>query len=207
MTNFGNDEGNWLTTDVCEEAVAAVEMTAEMAKRLPQDKYAWKWVVLSLHDALQGFMVLALSQGNGLLASTEKSREKWLEAYRKGEKFGDERLDSFPNLYKKIKSEAMIAYVNSGRFEPSETQDWAVNKLNELRNNFVHFLPRTWMIEISGLPQICLDCLGIIQFLAWESGNILLHKEPLRDRAKRAMTDSRETFTELDSEFTQSGQS
>lgn len=209
MTDTGSDEGIWLTTDESEEVVSALEMTAEMGKRLPQDKYAWKWVILSLHSALQGFMVLALRQGNGLLALTTKSRNKWLEEYRKEgkideKKFPKEFVDSFPNLYKKIKSDAMLAYVHSKKFEPIDSQDWSVGKLNELRNDFIHFLPRTWIIEISGLPKVCLDCLEIIQFLAWESGNILFHKEPLRDRARNALRESMEKFGKLETEFTQS---
>lgn len=47
-----------------------------------------------------------------------------------------------------------------------------MNKLNELRNDFIHFLPKVWLIEVSGLPDIVNDCIAIIELLSFESGNI-----------------------------------
>jgi len=40
-----------------------------------------------------------------------------------------------------------------------------------LRNNIEHFIPRTWLIEIHGMPQIAIDVLDVIRFLAIETGN------------------------------------
>jgi hypothetical protein len=57
----------WLRTDETEEALSALEMAANSAKSLTNDLYYWKWVIIALHNSLQGFMVLALRRGNGLL--------------------------------------------------------------------------------------------------------------------------------------------
>lgn len=143
-------------------------------------------------------MVLALRQGNGLLALTDDSAASWLEAYENGEVLPMEKLDNFLNPYKKINSDKMLAYIHGQKFTPKGTQGRSIKMLNLLRNKYVHFLPQIWMLDASGLPRICLDCLEIIQFLAWESGNVLFYKEPLRDRATKALNDSLETFTELE---------
>ena len=38
-----------------------------------------------------------------------------------------------------------------------------------LRNKFLHFKPREWSIEIHGMPQIAIDVLEVIRFLARET--------------------------------------
>jgi len=40
----------------------------------------------------------------------------------------------------------------------------------DLRNNFEHYVPGGWSIEIHGMPQIALDVLEVIRFLAIETG-------------------------------------
>ena len=53
------------------------------------------------------------------------------------------------------------------------------------RNNFEHYIPKLWSIEIHGLPRITIDVLDVISFLALETGNyvrarkkIEYHSEP-----------------------------
>ena len=45
---------------------------------------------------------------------------------------------------------------------------------NHLRNRFEHFTPKLWAIEIHGMPQIAIDVLEVIRFLALET-NTYLH--------------------------------
>ena len=42
-----------------------------------------------------------------------------------------------------------------------------------LRNNFEHYIPKTWSIEIHGMPQIAIDVLDVIRFIAVETGNYI----------------------------------
>ena len=114
---------------------------------------------------------------NNIAILTPKSASEWLEAYENRSPFPkQERLDSFLNLYKKIKSDRMLMYGHSKKFSPQRTQGRNIKRLNQLRNEFIHFIPKGWSIEVSGLPQVCIDCLSIIEFLGWESGNIIWHK-------------------------------
>jgi len=41
----------------------------------------------------------------------------------------------------------------------------------DVRNNFEHFIPTGWSIEISGMPEIVSDLVDVIEFLAFSSGN------------------------------------
>lgn len=72
----------YLRTNEREEAVRSLEWARSQAALLACDPYAWKWVLISLHNAAQGFMVLALWGGNGLLALRVSVAAKWLKAYR-----------------------------------------------------------------------------------------------------------------------------
>jgi hypothetical protein len=72
----------------------------------------------------------------------------------------------------------MSHFGDSKPFAPNGTQEWSIKKLNEMRDEFIHFLPKSWTIELSGMPSIVEDCLNIIDFLVNESGNIdLPHNE------------------------------
>jgi len=116
---------NWLETDESQEAVLALQLVSEQLSHLESsgNPHYWTWIIIGLHNALQGFMVLALRGNNNINVLTEDCARKWLEAYeRKDGKYPDQRLDKFLNLYKKIKSDRMQMHVNSRHFEPSGTQ-------------------------------------------------------------------------------------
>lgn len=170
----------WLETDEYQVAVVSLETASDHLRRVLSNDYHWKWVIIGLHNALQGFMVLALQGSNYLNVLTDECAQKWLAAYESGSKdFPDPKLDSFLKLYKKIKSERMNIYTNSIPFKPNTSQARSVKKLNSLRNEFIHFIPKGWLLELGGLPQITEDCLDIIHFLAFECGNILWHDKSL----------------------------
>jgi hypothetical protein len=43
-----------------------------------------------------------------------------------------------------------------------------------LRNNFEHFIPKGWSIQLNGMPRIVDSALQIIEFLTFKSGRISL---------------------------------
>jgi hypothetical protein len=155
-----------------------------------------------MDNAIQGLMVLALRGGNGLAALADDVAQEWLRAYRTGGKRPQEKLDTFLNLYRKIKGKRMLLYVHSRRFVPNGNQGGSMKMLNTLRNEFVHFLPRTWSLQVSGLPAICLDCLDVGTFLIDTSGNILWHQKMHRIRAVRAVRRTRSSPSDLRSPLT-----
>ena len=177
----------FLRTSEHEEAVRSLEWAELQARGLPADPYLWKWVLIALHNATQGFMVLALWNGNGLLALRPRIAEKWLKAYESGGPFPAEKLDEFLNLYAKVKDRNNFHTVGAGPFTPSATTDRSLELLNEVRNEFTHFTPKGWSLELAGLPTLCLDTLGLIQFLGWESTAITWYLRVHQARAKRAL--------------------
>lgn len=189
---------NWFRTDEHEEATASLEAVAEWAERIERDIAYWKWVVLALHNTLQGFMVLALRGSDGLRPLRDDIATKWLTAFRDGGPYPDEKLDSFPNLYRKVQSDTMRFFLHSKKVAPSSALNQSMKKINTLRNDFVHFLPRSWSLEVSGLPEICLDCLALVEFLALECGNIIWCEEGRRERVIEAITLARSHFKKME---------
>jgi hypothetical protein len=186
----------WFNTDEAQDAVFSLEVTADHLAKTANDVRHWKWVIVALHNALQGFMVLALqgSDAFNVMAKTDKSSREWWEAVRRGDpKFPSAKMDYFMGLYKKIQDPRfMRMYVHSKTFSPSEMQTDSVEELNNLRKRFVHFMPKVWGIEVSGGPQLVEDCMGIIDFLVLTSGNILWHDESLESKANDLIEHIRE---------------
>ena len=191
---------NWLRTDELEESVSALRMMRDTALKVEYDVYQWKWIIIASHNALQGFMVLALRNGNNLTVMHDKLAGKWLEAYRADKPLPEERLDSFPNLYKKIKGEDMERLIMSRRFTATAEQDRCVKKLQELRNEFIHFIPKGWSLEVSGLPSLCLAIIEIIEFLGWESLNVLW-QEGQREEAESIISELKMTLDGINDQY------
>lgn len=165
---------NYLITDGVVETVSAFEVFAEELKNISNDPYRWKWAILALHSGLQGMMVLALQGSHGLHVIKDEDAKKWLEAYERGETFtGDLQLEKFLDLYKKIKGDIMLMYTDSKKFVPKGTQGGSIKLLNRLRNEYIHFTPRVWALDLTGLSTMSKDCLEIAEFLAWESFNVI----------------------------------
>ena len=188
----------YLRTDEREEAIRSLEFAEAQARALAADPYLWKWVIVALHSAAQGFMVLALWNGNGLLAMRPRVAKKWLEAYERGGAFPNEKLDDFLALYAKVKDPLNFYTVGASAFMPAESSDESFLMLNEVRNTFTHFTPKGWSLQVAGLPRMCLDTLQLIRFVGWESTAILWHRRVHLVRAKRALGRLRRTLLALE---------
>ncbi|MFH1596686.1 MAG: hypothetical protein ABIG94_10020 [Pseudomonadota bacterium] len=163
-----------------------------------RDWYQWKWAILALHSSLQGFMVMALRGSDGLNCLRDDVAAEWFRAYRAGEKLPIEKLDNFLNLYKKIKkANKMTFYIHSKPFKPSGTEGTSIKKINSLRNDFVHFVPKSWSLEVTGLPPIFLDCLNIIDFLGWRCNNIIWYESAVEKRASKALSEAMKRIKDL----------
>lgn len=152
----------WLRTDEREDAIASLKLYSEAISKIDLDLAYWKWVIISLHSALQSIMAFHLGFGNDLLVMTQEDAEKWIEANDAGAPYPDAKMDSFLNLYKKIKKHEVLGF----KFSPNGQQTVSVKKLNYFRNEFIHFMPKGWSIEVTGLPNMCVDCLAIIEKLS-----------------------------------------
>jgi hypothetical protein len=192
----------YLRTDEELEAAEALRMAARMASECSTNATEWRWVIISLHQAVQGFMVLSLRHGNGLLALSPDSFAEWMEAHEKrGPYPRNEKLDSYLGLYNKVKSKDLGTLGSNRRFEPKGTEGRGIRMLSKLRNEFIHFTPKGWSLEIDGLPQICLDALRIVEFLGWETENIYWHEPEYKLTARKAAYDLKKNLELLKGQY------
>ena len=184
------------------DALCSLELLAEHLPRVVTVPYHWKWVILSLHNSLQGFMVLSLQGTNALQVLSKKSAADWDEGYATDQIPSEAlKLDAFPGLYEKIKSDAMRLRANSRPFAPSPSQDASVQRLNAHRNAFVHYLPAMSLLDMRVWARIILDVIPIIEFLAFDSGNVSFHEQATADRIAGLCTIARNEASALLSHY------
>ena len=173
----------YLRTDEERQAVEGLSSVYGFSRDLELESANWRWVVIALHSTVQGFMVLALRHGNGLLALSPKSHREWMEAYESGGTYPPEKLDTYLGLYSKIKSPTTGQIGGNRRFVPERDQGRSIKRLDSIRNEFIHFTPKGWSLELDGLPSICLDCLQLVRFLGWDTDNIFWHGQEFKAHA------------------------
>jgi hypothetical protein len=170
--------------DEKDNSIDFLEKTAFFLEKVKEDINWWKWVIISLHGALYGFMVCALAGSAGFSTYKDDVTEKLLKYYslsskeqkKKGYPNIRKKLEYFLNLYERIKDIKHMKVLSIGKaFNPKTDQDSSVEKLNEVRNEFMHFDPKLWVLEINGMPKIVAEIMDIIYFLAFESNNIILN--------------------------------
>jgi hypothetical protein len=182
----------YLQTDEAEEAVSALEMAEALLATVSDDAYQWKWAIISLHNAAQGFMLLSLRGSNGFDVISKKDAQAWTVAIAAGKTPpAARRLETYLTLYSRTKGPRMQKFVNSRRFTPVGEQDNSIKRLNSLRNEFIHFLPKGWSLEVSGLPDLFSDVLAYIEFLGWACGNVVWAEPGLELRAQAALGTAR----------------
>ena len=165
---------NWLHTDEKADLVSSLAMLDVALDQIEKDLSAWKWVVIATHSALQSAMACHLGAiGNSFLVAKQEDAEAWLKAHEDGTPYPEMMMDSFLNLYDKLKHQEIYSY----KFVPQGTQGKSIKKINAYRNEFIHFMPKGWSLEVSGLPAMCKDCLDVINELDQHTLHVRWHND------------------------------
>lgn len=152
-------------TDKALECVKSLEFVSEQLIICNSDSYHWKWAIVGIHNALQNFMVLSLLDGTNRNILKRKSKKEFDRIIRE-RKFGseEEELNWFLDLYKDIKRNKKIK-----EYVPNPNDDKIITKLNDLRNDFIHFIPRGTTESVLDLLNILCVAINIINFLVNET--------------------------------------
>ncbi len=198
-TGWGSEGGSadmiWLRTDERLEAIKSLHKAHQFLLEVHEDPYNWKWAIIALHNSIQAFMVLAL-MGTASL-NVCKNRGKFLEAMNNGNDLPELSMESFLALYKDIKNaDRMNKNIESKIFLASEEMDYYMKTLNDLRNNFIHYIPCNWSLGISTLPELSKSVLNVIEFLVLESGNVRFYFDDELEK-----TNLRELISEIRKEL------
>jgi hypothetical protein len=170
----------WLRLSEESNALDYLEKAHLFLTHLQYDKRAWKWIILCLHTSLYGWAICALrgTSPANVTFKTKKGREKLISFGEAIDRCQDPRF--------------MILTINSKVLTLTESQQDSIKELKEtFRNSFEHFIPKGWSIETHGFPQMALDVLNIIRFLALDSGNYIHLKPSEEIRFKSLIYQSR----------------
>ena len=134
-------------------------------------------------------MVLVLERGNGLQALKERSRKQWVEAYYAEKDLPLVQLNFFMELYRDIKTDAARPYVHSRLFASEPRHDDAMEQLNNLRNDWIHFTPKGWSIEALYVARAAIPVVEVLSFLLTES-MAFFWSDPARADSTKALLGS-----------------
>jgi hypothetical protein len=157
-----NSEPNWINTDEAEDVAASVRHVLRCWTMISDDDQAWKWVALALHSALQGACVNHLvSTASPLGIVTKRNTEEWtayFEASRTDPEVAppETYLLTLPELLKAVRKPGSVGGVGdpAAVVITDKELSWLRRFNDDLRNQFVHFEPRGWSIEVSGMPAL-----------------------------------------------------
>lgn len=165
----------WLRFSEETNALDYLEQAYQYICQTEKSINAWKWVVITLHGALYGFAICACKGTN-------------LDNVKQRDKNGKikQRLISFSEALKRCQDPIwMKMTIISKHLQLTNRQKESIRKLrDDFRNYFEHYIPTGWTIEIHGMPQIAIDILEVIRFLALDTGNYVNITQIQKKRVK-----------------------
>lgn len=221
-------DDTYIVFDEFSDFLNSLAMCIRCLKALNEDKTMWKWAIISLHNALQGAMVCHLTGTAGVGAGRRdytKKMMEWHDRDRRGEirrkPLGETILgiqshkivDSkdFPPVEKLARAKELFVRLSdeSKRIERevgaiirvTENQKRAFEKLDVLRNDFSHFTPKGWSIEVSGLPTIFINLINLIETISKDPWSFRHMSTDQKSRSDRLISEARTCLKTLDPEI------
>jgi hypothetical protein len=170
----------WIRFTEETNALDYLERAGEFIARTESNPLAWKWVILALHGALYGFAIAAC-QHTSYKSVVRTSKQ------------GVERLISLDEALSMCADRVLMGTLHGGKaLEVTPGQKDSIRRLKKtFRNNFEHFVPSSWSIEINGFPRIAMDVLDAIRFLAVETVRYQHLNQAQRRRVKSIVYQSK----------------
>ena len=166
-----DESARWIRTNEAEDVAASLRHALRCREFVLLDSQAWKWLALALHSALQGACVCRLvTTASPVGAVAERNAAEWLEYFEKSSTEPNMTtprtyLLSLPELLKAARKpgSAGDGSGESGITVADDEVQWLTRFHNEIRNQFVHFEPRGWSLDISGIPELSKVIVKIIR--------------------------------------------
>ena len=172
-------KGKWLRLTEEKNALDYLEKASYYIRETETNVLAWKWVILALFSALYGFAICAC----------KGTSPEWVTYQTKKGK----RLISFDRALEICQDpNRMKVKVFSKSLKLSRNQKGSIENLHkEFRNYFEHFIPTEWSISVDIMPQIGIDVLDVIRFLALETGTFVDLNKSQKKRIKSIVFQSK----------------
>lgn len=155
-----------------QNALDYLEKTYHYVCQVEKSSIAWKWVFLTLHGALYGFAICALHWHNYERVTVKTKK-------------GGEKLISFDEALNRCQDpKFMKVCVESSELQLSLKQKESIQKIKQIRNRLEHYIPLSWKIHLHGFPQVVMNVLDVIRFLALNTSNWLNFSDSQKKRIR-----------------------
>jgi len=141
---------------------ASVRHALRCRALVAEDEQVWKWLSLGMHSALQGACICHLvTTAAPVGAVTKKNAAEWLSYFEASRNDPNAKppatyLLDLPSLLKQVRKPHSAG--NRSNENGISITDGELRRLKsfhtDLRNQFTHFAPRGWAIEISGTTYL-----------------------------------------------------
>jgi hypothetical protein len=165
----------WLRLSEEKNATDYLKKAALFIKSVSENHDDWKWVIIGLHGALYGFAIAACRGTDSRSVVTKKGH-----------------LISFWQALKRCQDpNHMKMLIHSKHLILTDKQNESIEELKSVfRNEFEHFKPKAWSIEIHGMPEIAIDVLEVIRSLALETNTYVHLNEGDRNLVEQVIKNS-----------------
>ena len=145
-------------------AVDYLEKTLGFIKTAVRDPIEWKWVVLAIHGALYGFMICTLkgTDPDNVCVTT---------------KGGHVKLIDFRAALKRCQQPELMSISGfTNVLQLTHNEHLALNMIHDdFRNQFLHYRPTLWSIEVTGMPFVTNLGLDVLRKVALDMGGYYAH--------------------------------
>ncbi len=152
-----------MRTDEAEDVAGSIRHVLKTLECVDSDPQAWKWVALALHSALQGACVCHLVTTAPPLGIISKNDEcKWITYFENSRtdriiQPPGTRILALPELLKKIRKPGSCGFVGFGVCDiniDDQELKMLVDFHENIRNEFTHFEPKGWSVEIDYISRM-----------------------------------------------------
>jgi hypothetical protein len=159
----------WLRLEEHSNALNYLEMLKEFSLNIAEDPFYWKWIMISLHGAIYGFAISTIRGTNVDSVVNNKGR-----------------LISFDEALKRCQNKSWMQYALLNQvLALNSSQNDSIRIMKDIfRNEFMHFKPKGWSIEIHDFPIITLDCLEVLRFLGIQAYSGYRHNQNKQRKVK-----------------------
>ncbi|SKC02554.1 hypothetical protein [Sphingopyxis flava] len=174
----------WFQTDESDDVAGSLRHALRCLPLIDKDPQVWKWFALALHSTLQGACVCHLvSTATPIGAVYPENAAKFISFFEESRanpdaKPPEARLMALPGLLKAArKPHSAGDRSNDQGIAISDAElEWLNRFHASVRNQFTHFEPMGWSLEVSGFPEIAMLVARIVSEIA-DTGWAFRHKD------------------------------
>lgn len=172
---------HYLQTSEVDDVLGSLVHLRRCLSETNADPQSWKWVVLSLFSAVQCSIVCHAAGSTQTEVLTKQSATatlNWLDGSPevRGD-FPDQKLAGPDTLYKRLNGSFTDIPPAGGVLKTDGKQDSSFLCIKSLRDDFNHFTPRGWSINIDDIKDSIPPLLELIEAI-WAKGWGFRHGRP-----------------------------